>query len=213
MSETAQQALVNHLVIVGHPSPVSFNAAIAKRFAEVARKQHHGVEVRDLYALGFDPCLPEVERLPAKDASPPPAIQDELDRIERADVIVFVYPLWFGTPPAIIKGYLDRVFGAAFRLDDLAAGGTGHFKGKRLVVLSTSAATLPWLDSQGVWMSLRQSFEAYLETVFGFSSSDHYHASSIVDGMHDDDVARVLMEVEEFTRRVCANAAMDKRRR
>lgn len=202
---------VEHLVILGHPSNKSFNAAIARRYIETVEANYHVAVLRDLYALRFDPCLKEEERLASGDRPLPADVSVELDLIERCDVITFVYPLWFGVPPAIIKGYLDRVFGAAFRVSDLKSDQRTLFAGKRLAVLSTSAATMPWLDSQGMWMSLRQSFETYLKTVFNFSECSHYHAASIVDDLSHAETDRILFEVTEFTRNLCANAAKSKR--
>ena len=202
---------VEHLVILGHPSTKSFNAAIARRYIDTVEADYQVAILRDLYALKFDPCLKEEERFATGDRPISADLSVELSLIQRCDVITFVYPLWFGVPPAIIKGYLDRVFGAAFRLGDLKGDGRAIFAKKRLAVLSTSAATMPWLDSQGMWISLRQSFETYLKTVFGFSESSHYHAASIVDGLSNAEADRILFEVSEFTRKLCANADKSKR--
>lgn len=199
---------VSHLIILGHPSPASFNAAIARQYVETARANHQEAVVRDLYDLGFDPLLKESERLPAKEQPFEPDVERELDLIRKCDVVTFIYPLWFGTPPAIVKGYVDRVFGAGFRVTDLKTGRNELFSGKKLVVLTTSASTLPWLEAQGMWVSLRQSFEHYLKAVFGFSKNYHYHADSIVDDLDRADAERILFEVDAFARTVCAETAM-----
>ncbi|HXG82351.1 MAG TPA: NAD(P)H-dependent oxidoreductase, partial [Sphingomicrobium sp.] len=56
--------LPSHLVVLGHPSPHSFNAALAHCYVETAQSVHHTAVLRDLYALGFDPLLKESERMP-----------------------------------------------------------------------------------------------------------------------------------------------------
>ena len=86
-------------------------------------------------------------------------------------------------------------------------------RGKRLVVLTTSASTLPWLEERGMWIALRQSFDVYLKTIFGFSHSDHYHADSIVDDLTPNYAERILFEVGEFARKICADEAMIHRNR
>ncbi len=199
---------VSHLVILGHPATESFNAAIAKRYVETVQANHQQAVLRDLYALGFDPLLKESERFMTRDQPVSPDVANELDLIRECDVVTFVYPLWFGTPPAIIKGYVDRVFGAGFRLTDLTTQTNALFAGKRLAVVTTSASTLPWLESQGMWISLRQSFEQYLKAVFGFAKHHHYHADSIVDDLDRADAERILYEVDAFARKICAEAAM-----
>ena len=203
----------SHLIILGHPSPDSFNAAIANRYMETVRASHQDAVVRDLYALGFDPLLTEAERKPGEANAPPDAVRSELDLVVKSDVLCFVYPLWFGMPPAMIKGYIDRTMGAGFRRDDLDNAREGHLRGKRLVVLTTSASTLPWLEEQGMWISLRQSFDLYLKTIFGFSHSDHYHADAIVDDLNPNYAERILFEVGEFARKICADEAMVHRNR
>lgn len=200
--------LPTHLVVLGHPSPDSFSAALAGCYVEAARSFHHDAILRDLYALGFDPLLKEAERTSNGAAGTSDDVRAELELLKRSGVLTFVYPLWFGMPPAIIKGYIDRVLGTGFRVDDLTRPGDGVLRGKRLAVITTSGSRLTWLEEHGMWVSLRQSFDEYLKTVFGFAQCDHYHADSIGDDLSTGDAERVLFEVREFARSVCASAAI-----
>ena len=197
-----------HLVVLGHPSPDSFNAALARCYVEKAQSVHHGVMLRDLYALGFDPLLREAERLPDGARNVSDDIVTEVELLRQCDVLTFVYPLWFGMPPAIIKGYIDRVLGAGFRIDKLMNPNERLMQGKRLAVITSSGSRLTWLEEHGMWVSLRQSFDEYLKTVFGFTCCDHYHADAIGDDLGGPDADRLLFEVEEFAGSVCAGAAM-----
>ena len=204
--EMARQ-LPSHLVVLGHPSPTSFNAAVAECYIDTARSQHHGAELRDLYALGFDPLLREEERSPSGAIGSSPEIEAEIERLRQCDVLTFVYPLWFGMPPAIIKGYIDRVMGAGFRIDHLTADG-GMMRGKRLAVITSSGSRISWLEEQGMWISLRQSFDRYLTKVFGFAAFDHHHLDSIGEDLSENDASAIFFNVREFARSVCAAAAM-----
>lgn len=209
-SETEQRTKgrnISHLVILGHPSSHSFNSAIARSYIERVQSTHHDTVLRDLYALEFNPVLTESERTASDLSEVTQVARRELDFALAADVLVFVYPLWFGAPPAIVKGYLDRVFGAASRSKDFYTPGKSPFAGKRLVVISTSGASLPWLEGQGIWMSLRQNFDQYLKAVLGFSHCDHYHADGIGDDLGPTHAARVLFEVSEFAHKICAETA------
>ena len=96
----------SHLIIFGHPSTESFNAALAQAYEETVRSRHHSTTRRDLYALNFDPLLSESERTASDLTRVRDDARHELELATQADVIVFVYPLWFGAPPAIVKGYL-----------------------------------------------------------------------------------------------------------
>ncbi|MCY7279408.1 MAG: NAD(P)H-dependent oxidoreductase [Sphingomonas bacterium] len=202
------QKAVSHLIVLGHPGPKSFNAAIAHQYEETVQANYQNVILRDLYALGFDPLLKEPERTASTTDAVAADVRVELDLIDQCDVLTFVFPLWFGMPPAIIKGYVDRVLGAGFKAGNLGRAEDGVFQGKRLAVLTTSASTLPWLEAQGMWISLRQSFDHYMGTVFGFTASGHYHAGSIVDDLSPTSAKQILYEVNEFTRDICATNAM-----
>lgn len=193
-----------HHVVLGHPSAESFNAALAQAYVEAVCARGHRAVLRDLYALQFDPLLKESERTARDRKEIPDDVRHELELALEADIIVFVYPLWFGAPPAIVKGYLDRVFGAANRFIDCHTPDKSPFAGKRLVVISTSGTSLPALEEQGVWVSLRQSFDQYLKAVIGFSRCDHYHADGIIDGLGPTHAERVLFEVAQFADKICA---------
>ena len=94
-------------IILAHPNPGSFNHAIAGAAAETLRANGHQVLLRDLYQEKFDPCLPAAElgRAPALE----PAIREHCDQIAAAEGIIIIHPNWWGTPPAILKGWIDRV--------------------------------------------------------------------------------------------------------
>jgi putative NADPH-quinone reductase len=98
---------MNVLVIVAHPNRESFNHAIARTCAEALAANGHEVVFRDLYAEGFDPLLPHAEF--SRAAVLPDAIAGHCAELSRADGIVIVHPNWWGQPPAILKGWVDRV--------------------------------------------------------------------------------------------------------
>jgi putative NADPH-quinone reductase len=105
-------------VILAHPSNQSFNHGIAQATVTALEQQGHRVIFHDLYAEGFDPILPS-EEIP-KDVPLPSDIAQHCQEIARADGIVIVHPNWWGQPPAILKGWVDRVVrpGVAYRFLD-----------------------------------------------------------------------------------------------
>jgi putative NADPH-quinone reductase len=94
-------------VILAHPDPGSFNHAIAAAAVDALTRRGHDVAFHDLYAERFDAVLPHGEI--AKDAPLPDAIRLHCEEIVVADGIVIVHPNWWGQPPAILKGWIDRV--------------------------------------------------------------------------------------------------------
>lgn len=125
------------LVILGHQHQGSFNHAIVETVVDTLHRAGHDTIVHDLYAENFDPILPH-EEIP-KDAQVEPAIQKHCDELRRADGLVIVHPNWWGQPPAILKGWLDRVIrqGVAYRFGEKGAV-IGLLTDKRAVVFTTS---------------------------------------------------------------------------
>ncbi len=94
-------------VILAHPDKQSFNHAIATTTAKKLEKNGHRINFHDLYAEQFDPILPSLE-IPT-DAPLPPIIEKHCNEISSADGIIIIHPNWWGQPPAILKGWVDRI--------------------------------------------------------------------------------------------------------
>jgi putative NADPH-quinone reductase len=94
-------------IILAHPNPGSFNHAIADTAAAELRLRGYDVCLHDLCAEQFNPLLPAAEL--AKDAPLGSVIRQHCHEITEADGIIIVHPNWWGMPPAILKGWIDRV--------------------------------------------------------------------------------------------------------
>jgi len=128
-------------IILSHPDKGSFNHAIADTAFAALRENGHEVRFHDLYAERFDPLLPAAE-IP-KNAGLPPLIKRHCDEITQAGGIVIVHPNWWGQPPAVMKGWIDRVIrpGVAYEFKEGDSGGgvpCGLLKAKTAVVFNTS---------------------------------------------------------------------------
>ena len=132
---------MNILIILAHPDQASLNHAIATGAAAAARANGHTVQVHDLYAEGFDPLLPASEIL--RDAVLPDQLERHCREITEADGIIIVHPNWWGQPPAILKGWVDRVIrpGVAYRFAEGDNGEglpIGLLKARAALVFNTS---------------------------------------------------------------------------
>jgi len=128
-------------VILAHPNKKSFNHAMAICVIDALNLSGHEVSFHDLYEEGFDPLLTS-EELP-KDGRLPPEIALHCSEISDAEGIVIIHPNWWGQPPAILKGWIDRVMrpGVAY---EFLHGDTGEgvphglLKAKSALVFNTS---------------------------------------------------------------------------
>ena len=128
-------------VILAHPDPESFNHAIAQTVVDALKANGYKVFFHDLYQKKFDPRL-NLEEV-AKDAILPAVIRKHCDEIAAASGIVIVHPNWWGQPPAILKGWVDRVIrpGVAYEFMEGDSGEgipNGLLKAKAALVFNTS---------------------------------------------------------------------------
>lgn len=129
------------LIILGHPHSGSLNHAIASAVRDAMLESGHNVVLHDLYAEGFDPIL-VADEIPQR-GDVPGSIYEHCDDLCSADGIVIVHPNWWGQPPAILKGWVDRVFrpGIAYQFEENDSGEgipIGLLRAKAAVVLNTS---------------------------------------------------------------------------
>ena len=99
---------MNISVILGHPKPGSFNHACAQNAVEALKTLGHQVAFHDLQAENFDPVM-VTDEIP-RGAKFPPQVERYAAEMDVAEGIVIVHPNWWSTPPAILKGWIDRVF-------------------------------------------------------------------------------------------------------
>lgn len=144
------------LIVLAHPEPSSFNHQLAEVAAERLDGQGYAVEISDLYGQRFEPLeapwhyaaprdrdwfKPQAEQRHAADAGAVPAeVQAEIDKLDRADLLVIQYPMWWYQPPAILKGWLDRiltyggVYTSGVRYDH------GRYRSRRAMLSVTTGA-------------------------------------------------------------------------
>ena len=131
------------MVVLGHPNKESFNHAIATTAVAALQANGHEVIFHDLYAEGFDPVLTQEEYIAdeASDAS----VKQQCDEVAAADALVVIHPCWWGQPPAMLKGWVDRVlrYGVAytFKEENGEEIGIGLLKARSALILNTCMTT------------------------------------------------------------------------
>jgi NAD(P)H dehydrogenase (quinone) len=150
------EAMMHAHFVLAHPEPQSFNAHLVRSGSKALEAEGWTVSVSDLYAMGFDPCeRPEhfVDRaFPARfdaqaeqrhatnNGTLPKTVTDELVLMDRADLLVLQYPMWWHLPPAMLKGWFDRVLAYGEAYTSKKRFEKGRFVGKR-AMLSVTVGT------------------------------------------------------------------------
>jgi NAD(P)H dehydrogenase (quinone) len=188
-----------HAIVVCHPEEQSFAMSMAEHYAKAVQGHGHQAIVRDLYRMNFNPVLSAEERK----GKPGDDVTKEWAALGKVDVFVLVYPIWFGGTPAMLKGYIDRVFGAGRTRGLGCEGDQGELlKGKRLVSLTSSGSMSAWLSEKGVLGSLRTVYDRYFSEVFGFEETHRYHFDGVIDALPERELSMHLHEVEKAAREV-----------
>jgi putative NADPH-quinone reductase len=135
---------VNVLVVYCHPVPTSFVASVRDRVLGALDRPGRVTRVTDLYADGFDPCFDAHDLQTHLEPGVAPALQRYADDLRWCDVLVLVYPTWWSGQPAMLKGWIDRVWanGVAWVLPE----GTDRIRPllrnvRRIVVVTTHGSS------------------------------------------------------------------------
>jgi NAD(P)H dehydrogenase (quinone) len=144
------------LIVYAHPEPASFNATLRDEAIETLTASGHEVTVSDLYAMGFNPVAgagdvtarenPATFNLgleqmhAARHGCFAAEVQTELDKLMAADFLLLQFPMWWFSMPAIMKGWIDRVFAFGAAYDFGRTWDKGVFSGRRAMISMTASA-------------------------------------------------------------------------
>ena len=193
---------MNISVILGHPQSDSFNHAIAATIVETLQQAGHEVAFHDLYDEQFEPILSAEEI--DKDAPLTPYIEEHCAEVAEADGIVIVHPNWWGQPPAILKGWIDRVIrpGVAYEFDEVDNGAgvpVKLLKAKVALVFNTS--NTPINRELEVFGDPLEAI--WKNCVFGLCGIKNFHRRNfgVVVTSNEEKRTQWLEEVREITNR------------
>ena len=140
---------MNVLTIVAHPVPTSFNHAIRREVEAGLAEAGHEVKVADLYAEGFQPAMIEADFAQFTGDPLPIAIQAEQARVEWSDAMIFIFPLWWWSMPAMMKGWIDRVMSYGFAWKDPRDPDSAGMRRRKIIVMITAGDDAAGLAKRG----------------------------------------------------------------
>lgn len=128
-------------IVFGHPYNKSFNSAILAEVTDELTLRGEQYEVINLSEDGFNPAMqPEDLRLFSSGQTADPIAKRYIDIILRTDSIIFIFPIWWGTEPASIKGFFDKVCLKGIAYDETAQGLKPRLNFRKTTVITTSEA-------------------------------------------------------------------------
>jgi NAD(P)H dehydrogenase (quinone) len=155
------------LIVFAHPEPQSFNGALKDTAVATLQRLGHEVVVSDLYRMGWSPALSPAD-FDGERANPDyldlsreqehafahgthsANVKAEQAKVAAADFVLFHFPVWWFSMPAILKGWVDRVFSRGFAYSAGRKYESGHFKGKRVMLCITTGTASTLYEPNGI---------------------------------------------------------------
>jgi NAD(P)H dehydrogenase (quinone) len=156
---------MQHLIISAHPSENSFSNSLVEALVRDSEHNDVDVVVRNLYELDFNPVLTADDLGKIKNGETPADVAREQRFLGESDFISLVYPLWWGSFPAILKGYFDRIFTHGFAFKITENGPEALLKGKKVFLHTSMGNSVEEYENKGILKAFRQ---VHGQEVFGF---------------------------------------------
>lgn len=169
-----------HIIIRALHRDSSFLSEGVDRLESRLQEQGNTVEIRDLYEMNFNPVLTTDDFEALKSGNLPQDISTEQKHIEEADFIWVVFPIWWSSMPAILKGYIDRVLlsGFAYRMEGDEP--IGLLKGKKVVILNSMGMSTEDYKNSGMFDALKLTIDKGVFEFSGMRVVAHKYFTSIM---------------------------------
>lgn len=194
----------HHALIVAHPKSDSFAMSVASAYRTSVEALGHSISVRDLYRMNFQPLLRAGEIPSAAGFTPEADVVAERAAIGEADVFCLVYPVWFYSPPAILVGYIQRVFGMGFGYSQRPGTGGRRLLGRSLISFSSSGSAAEWMRKEGSFDALQNIFDDHVAEVCGMTVLAHRHYGRVLPETPGVQIEARLRDVRETVERCFA---------
>jgi NAD(P)H dehydrogenase (quinone) len=190
---------MNVLIVYAHPSPISYNAALKDVAIEALINRGASVVVSDLYAMNFNPVATMDETIvPDNPEDVPEDLRLEREKVSWADYIIFQFPMWWTSVPAILKGWFDRVFAANFAYGP-GAYNHGNFRGKKAMLsLTTGGKHLGSYGPSGLKGEMNERLFSIQHEILYFSGMDVIEPFIVPSGVSEEERKRYLEKLQQL---------------
>ena len=172
------------LAVMAHPAGPSLTRSVASAVLDAGTAHGHTVELVDLVAEGFDPVFGPADHAAFTAAGPtPPDVRREQQRIDRADHLILVHPVYWWSMPAVLKGWIDRVFVSGWAFEEEAGGDIVKKLGRLNVhLIALAGASAATYARHGYRDAMRAQID---HGIFDFCGAPVV-TSELVDGRQED---------------------------
>ena len=146
--------MTKHLIVFAHPNSDSLNGHFKTTVESLLLENGHQVIVRDLIQMGFNPVLSLEDMIGQRKGMVNQDVKQEQEHVSWADCITFIYPIWWTGMPAVMKGYIDRVFTYGFAYSYDTGVQQGLLKGKSVIVVNTQGKSQEEYEASGMAKAL-----------------------------------------------------------
>ncbi|MBS7232389.1 NAD(P)H-dependent oxidoreductase [Flavobacterium psychroterrae] len=166
---------MKNLIVYAHPNPASLNHFFKQTVFESLQKSGQEIVVRDLNQINFNPVLSLDDMHGQRMGQIANDVKTEQDFITWADRIIFIYPIWWTGMPAIMKGYIDRVFsyGFAYRYDQGVQ--KGLLTGKQTIIVNSHGKSNAEYVAIGMNKALVLTSDTGIFTYCGLEIEKHFY--------------------------------------
>lgn len=188
---------MKNLIIYCHPNPVSFNHTIKETCVSILKENNQEYVVRDLYELNFEPVLKAIDFEGMKTNNPPKDVKIEQDLIKNSDRLIFIFPIWWTSMPARLKGFIDRVFTHGFAYNISSTGINGLLNNKKVLLINTAGSPYEAYVSTGMFQAINKTM---INGIFKFCGIENVIQKFLagVPTITDNDRKKMLNELKDL---------------
>ena len=170
---------MKNLILFAHPNPASFSAGVKEAVENLLKSQGEEVIVRDLYGMNFEPRLSGQDFESFQKGTIPSDIATEQAFISQAERIILIFPTWWSSMPAILKGYIDRVFSYGFAYAIGQNGVERLLSGKKAVIVTPQGTPAEIYETNGFYKSFEITQGIGIFNYCGIEVSEHFNLAAV----------------------------------
>lgn len=188
---------MNVVIVYAHPNPQSYHAAVAQAVKEEVEKKGWQVKFKDLYAMSWNPVLSQSDFAAFHNGNIPADIMAEQADVSWSDLVIMISPVWWSSVPAILKGYIDRVFSIGFAYEYTPTGPRGKLGGKKALLITGSGTDEQAAQANGLITAIKRTL---VDGFFGFCGFAEFKYKNLaaVTVVTDEERKKMLTDIREL---------------